>query len=234
MPAQNRRCLGEGLAARARPVHHVPVPTVTQDTAARPAKLPIDADPVSRVRRLLGSVREHHAADLRDLDLALTRFDAPVDLRVRGGLGSGRRTLAEALRSRRGWRPAVDDLDSVADPDRPCGTPPDVEIVCLRTAPCRHEEEWVRRPRSHALLVVATGVDVDAPPRWARGLTPVDARHPTDSSLDPVIDFLERALAGLAGVRLARLEAELDQLAVRPEIGELADAALCALGQGRS
>lgn len=203
---------------------------MTQDTAARPAEQPIAADPASRVRRLLSSARDHHAADLRDLDLALARFDAPVDIRVRGGLGSGRHTLAAALRSRRGWRPVVDDLDSLALPGQPCGAPPDVEIVCLRTAPCRHEEAWVRRPRAHALLVVATGVDGGAPPRWARGLTAVDARQPTDGSLDVVIEFLDRALAGLAGVRLARLEAELERLAVHDEIGELADAALCVLG----
>lgn len=206
------------------------MPTVTQDTAARPAEHPTDADPVSRVRRLLGSAREHRAADPRDLDLALARFDAPVDLRVRGGLGSGRRTLAAALRSRRGWRPEVDDLDSLASPGQPPGTPPDVEIVCLRTAPCRHEEAWMRRPRTHAVLVVATGVDRDTPPHWARGLPAIDARLSTHTSLDSVIEFVDRALAGLAGVRLTRLEAELERLAVHHELGDLADAALCALG----
>ena len=41
--------------------------------------------------------------------------------------------------------------------------------------------------------------------------------------------FVERALDGLASVRVARLEAELERLAVHPEVGELAEAALCAL-----
>src|SRR5699024_21999 len=46
-----------------------------------------------------------------------------------------------------------------AAPGAPAAAPPDVESVCLRTAPCRHEEAWIRRPRAHALLVVATGLD---------------------------------------------------------------------------
>ncbi|MFN3340297.1 MAG: hypothetical protein ACK40Z_11420 [Dietzia sp.] len=212
------------------------MPIVTQDTAPRPAVQPTHADPASRVRRMLGSAREHGVNDietdgLREVESALARFDAPVDIRVRGGLGSGRRTLAAALRTRRGWRPTIDDLDELAAPGRPVGTPPDVEIVCLRTAPCRHEEAWVRRPRAHALLVVATGVDRADPPRWARDLPTVDARRASDGSIDVVVTFLDRALDGLAAVRGARLEAELERLAVHDVVGDLAEAALCALGQ---
>ncbi|MFN3602931.1 MAG: hypothetical protein ACK4UY_16230 [Dietzia sp.] len=212
------------------------MPIVTHDTALRPAVQPSTADPASRVRRLVGSAREHGGNGamtdgLRELELALARFDAPVDIHVRGGLGSGRRTLAAALRTRRGWRPTIEDLDVLAAPGRAVGAPPDVEIVCLRTAPCRHEEAWVRRPRAHALLVVATGVDGADPPRWARDLPAVDARRASDGSLDVVVSFLDRAVDGLAAVRGARLEAELERLAVHDDVGELAEAALCALGQ---
>ncbi|HMT50286.1 hypothetical protein [Dietzia sp. UBA5065] len=212
------------------------MPTVTRDTPLRRAAAPgPGADPAARVRRIIGSAHEHAAGDLesrdgRVLDRALARFDAPVDLRIRGGLGSGRRTLAAALQTRRGWHPAVDDLDVVAAPGRPAGCPPDVEIVCLRTAPCRHEEAWIRRPRAHPLLVVATGVDDEDRPRWAGGLPGVDARHPSDGSLDPVIAFLDRALDGLGAVRAGRLEAELHRLSVHDEVGDLAEVALCALG----
>ncbi|EYT57622.1 hypothetical protein H483_0115200 [Dietzia sp. UCD-THP] len=216
------------------------MPIVTQDAATRTRVRPPGADPVSRVRRMVGSAREHgvgHAAGdgLRELERALDRVDAPVDIRVRGGLGSGRRTLAAALRTRRGWRPTVEDLDVVAAPGRPVGPAPDAEIICLRTAPCRHEEAWMRRPRAHSLLVVATGVDGADPPRWAREFPAVDARQPSDTSLDAVVAFLDRALESLAAVRLARLESELETLAVHDRVGDLAEAALCALGpKGRT
>ena len=211
------------------------VPIVTHDTAPTGPVSPPSADPAARVRRLIGSARERAedsraSAGLRLLDAALTRFDAPVDLRIRGGLGSGRRTLAAALRARRGWRPVVDDLDEMAAPGRPADVPPDVEIVCLRTAPCRHEEAWIRRTRAHALLVVATGVDAADPPHWARGLPALDARLPSHGSVDGVVSFLDRALHTLPTVRTARLEAELERLAVHADVGELAEAALCALG----
>ena len=206
-------------------------------TAPRPLSGPGDADPAARVRRLIGSARERDgSAGLRELDSALARFDAPVDLRIRGGLGTGRRTLAAALRTRRGWRPAVDDLDLLAGAGGPVGCPPDVEVVCLRTAPCRHEEAWLQRTRVHAVLVVATGVDAEDPPRWARGLPAVDARRPGDRSIDSVVSFLDNALdpalGGLAAVRTARLEAELERLAVHDRVGDLAEAALCGLHQG--
>ena len=224
------------------------MPIVTRDTALRPAADPTVVDPAARVRRLVGSAREHRgtaatggadAAGLLELESALARFDAPADIRLRGGLGSGRRTLASALRTRRGWRPAVDDLDLLAAAGGPVGAPPDVEVVCLRTAPCRHEEAWLRRPRAHALLVVATGVDDEDPPRWAVGLPAVDARRPGDRSIDVVVSFLDNALApalgGLAAVRVARLEAELERLAVHDRVGDLAEAALCVLsGPGPS
>ncbi|WP_295652933.1 hypothetical protein [uncultured Dietzia sp.] len=177
------------------------------------------------------------------LAAALARFDAPVDLRVRGGLGSGRRTLAAALRARGGWRVSVDDIDVLAAPTARPAAAPDIEILCLRTAPCRHEEAWVRRPRRHPLLVVATGLYEDddnaahptdarhsaASPRWVRGLPTVDAREPEHRSVDAVIAFVERAMNSLADSRVARLEAELERLAVHAEVGELAEAALCAL-----
>src|SRR5699024_6203876 len=167
----------------------------------------------------------------------------------RATAGSGRRTLAAALRERRGWRAVVDDLDVIAAPGAPAAAPPDVEIVCLRTAPCRHEEAWIRRPRAHALLVVATGLDHPddgegqveggkggdddenpAPrPRWAVDLPAVDARCVDDISLDVVIGFLDRALDALPAVRAARLEADLMQVAARGGGGDLAEAALCAL-----
>ncbi|MDX2356324.1 hypothetical protein [Dietzia sp. PP-33] len=211
------------------------MPIVTQDTALRTAGQPTTTDPASRVRRIVGSAGENGGTGLRELELALARFDAPADLRVRGGLGSGRRTLAAALRTRRGWRPTIDDLDVLAAPARPAGAPPDVEIVCLRTAPCRHEEAWMRRPRAHPLLVVATGVDRAEPPRWARGLPAVDARRAADGSLDVIVSFVDRALHGLTAVRTARLEAELERLTVHPEVGDLAEAALCALaGRGHA
>lgn len=214
------------------------MPIVTRDTALRPAADPTPADPASRARRLVGSALERRGTaattdGFRELESALARFDAPADIRIRGGLGSGRRTLAAALRTRRGWRPAVDDLDLVAADGAPVGNPPDVEVVCLRTAPCRHEEAWLRRPRAHALLVVATGVDDEDPPRWARGLPAVDARRPGDGSIDVVVSFLDNALdnarGGLAAARTARLEAELERLAVHDQVGDLAEAALCAL-----
>lgn len=219
------------------------MPAVTRDTTPQPgAAAPPGPDPAARVRRLVGSAREHagtgtgtgtdsgtDAAGLRALESALARFDAPLDLRIRGGLGSGRRTLAAALRGRRGWRAEVDDVDGLARPDAPAGRAPDVEIVCLRTAPCRHEEAWLRRPRVHPLLVVATGVHDEARPRWAEGLHAVDARRAEHSSVDAVVGFVDRALENLGAVRTARLAAELERLAVRDGVGELAEAALCAL-----
>lgn len=230
------------------------VPTATPDTAPGTAVPCTAPDPAVRTRRIIGSAREQghggvDTAGLRDLEAALARFDAPVDLRIRGGLGSGRRTLAAALRERRGWRAVVDDLDVIAAPGAPAAAPPDVEIVCLRTAPCRHEEAWIRRPRAHALLVVATGLDHPddgegqveggkggdddenpAPrPRWAVDLPAVDARCVDDISLDVVIGFLDRALDALPAVRAARLEADLMQVAARGGGGDLAEAALCAL-----
>lgn len=232
---------GEGLAAWTRAGDDNRVPPVTQATAdtAPHAVVPQDgADAASRVRRLIGSAREHGATSpaglsavegLSALDSALARFDAPADIRIRGGLGSGRRTLAAALRERRGWQPAVDDLDVIAAPGVPVGVPPDVEIVCLRTAPCRHEEAWARRPRAHSLLVVATGIDPGARPRWAAELPAVDARRPADASIDTVVAFLDRALGALPDVRLLRLEAELECLAVHADVGGLAEAALCTL-----
>lgn len=209
------------------------MPAVTHDTAAPPpAAAQPGPDPAARVRRLLGTAREHPGADpegLRALDSALARFDAPLDLRIRGGLGSGRRTLAAALRERRGWRASVDDVDVLAAPGATVGIPPDVEIVCLRTAPCRHEEAWLRRPRAHPLLVVATGVDGEDQPRWAEGLHALDARRPGDGSVDAVVAFVDRAIERLGAVRVARLAAELERLAVRDGVGDLAEAALCAL-----
>jgi len=240
------------------------VPTVTHDTEPQAPVRPESPDPAARVRRLLSSARERSGRSVDPavgpvvydpgaygpVEEALARFDAPVDIRIRGGLGSGRRTLAAALRARRGWRAQVDDLDVLAAPGAPATTTPDVEIVCLRTAPCRHEEAWVRRPRRHALLVVATGVggggadggtdggesdDDEVLPRWARGLPAVDAREPGHRSVDGVVSFLERALDALATVRVARLEAELERLAVHDEVGDLAEAALCVLaGSGPS
>lgn len=297
------------------------MPTVTQDTADENATRHRAPDPAARIRRLVTSTPSgvtasgparagvagpdaaHPATAL--LTAALARFDAPVDLRVRGGLGSGRRTLAAALRARRGWRVTVEDLDDLAAPGAPPAAAPDVEIICLRTAPCRHEEAWARRPRLHPMLIVATegsdddddnaggggragggsgagagagaggdadrevgssggaerevgsggapdreagsGGDVDREvgsgrgggrggdrpgiirPSWARGLPAVDARDPEHRSVDTVVRFVERALDALASVRVARLEAELERLAVHPEVGELAEAALCAL-----
>lgn len=247
-----RPCLGEGLAAGSPSGHDERVPTVTHDTEPQAPVRPESPDPAARVRRLIGSARERSSGSAEvtagsdlcaPVEAALARFDAPVDIRIRGGLGSGRRTLAAALRARRGWHAQVDDLDVIAAPGAPATAAPDVEIVCLRTAPCRHEEAWVRRPRRHALMVVATGVGDDAGdrdardqndddedrPRWARGLPAVDARMPEHRSVDGVVSFLERALDALAAVRVARLEAELERLAVHDEVGELAEAALCVL-----
>lgn len=218
------------------------VPTVTHDTEPPAPVRPERPDPAARIDRddrrpgralPSGGDQSPHAGGLAPVEAALARVDAPVDIRIRGGLGSGRRTLASALRARRGWYAQVDDLDVLAAPGAPVAAAPDVEIVCLRTAPCRHEEAWVRRPRRHALLVVATGVagdDDEDPPRWARGLPAVDARQPGHRSVDVVVSFLDRALAALAEVRVARLESELECLAVHDEVGELAEAALCALG----
>ena len=214
------------------------MPTQTPDTVPRAPVCAPDPDPAARVRRLVASARERSGGagageDVGPVEAALARVDAPADVRIRGGLGSGRRTLAAALRARRGWRARVEDLDVVAAPGAGAVSPPDVEIVCLRTAPCRHEELWVRRARRHALLVVATGVDDDEdPPRWARGLMAVDAREPEHRSVDGVVSFVERALHDLAAVRVARLEAELEMLAARDGVGDLAEAALCALAAG--
>lgn len=211
------------------------VPTVTQDTAVEDAERPAAADPAARIRRLIGSTPDSSAptgvapSAAALLGTALARFDAPADIRVRGGLGSGRRTLAAALRARGGWRVSVDDLDVLAAPGAPPTTAADVEVICLRTAPCRHEEAWIRRARRHPLLVVATGVDDDARPRWARGLPAVDARSAEHRSVDGVVVFVERALDSMPSLRAARLEAELERLAVHPEAGDLAEAALCAL-----
>lgn len=230
------------------------VPTVTDATEPQTRADPPGVDPAARVRRIIGSsgARSGVPADsegVRLLEASLARFDAPVDIRIRGGLGSGRRTLAAALRARRGWRASVDDLDSLVaslvTPGAPVPVPPDVEVVCLRTAPCRHEEAWVRRPRRHGLLVVATGMsrndddnpghpenaddDNAATPHWARGLPAVDAREPSDGSVDLVVSFVDRALRRLAEVRVARLSADLEELSAHLEVGDLAESALCSL-----
>lgn len=215
------------------------MPAVTHATSPPPAAAPSGpaatspgADPVARVRRLVGTARDRSDLDptgLGALTAALARVDAPLDLRIRGGLGSGRRTLAAALRERRGWRAEVDDVDALVAAGGRVGAPPDVEILCLRTAPCRHEEAWLRRPRAHPLLTVATGVEGPDPPGWASGLHRLDARRPGDGSVDAVVAFVERALDDLGTVRVARLAAELERLAVRDGIGDLAEAALCAL-----
>ena len=216
------------------------VPTVSGAPEPQTQPSPAGADPAARVRRVIGSsgARSGLPADsgeLRLLDAALGRFDAPVDIRIRGGLGSGRRTLAAALRARRGWRSSIDDLDTLVAPGAPVPAPPDVEIVCLRTAPCRHEEAWVRRPRRHGLLVVATGVDRNgndaAVPHWARGLPAVDAREPSDGSVDLVVSFVDRALLRLTEVRVARLSADLEELCSHARFGDLAEAALCSLDE---
>ncbi|MFD2392592.1 hypothetical protein ACFSSF_00640 [Dietzia aerolata] len=57
----------------------------------------------------------------------------------------------------------------------------------------------------------------------------MDARTAEHRSVDEVIAFVDRAVDGLAALRVARLEAELERLAVHPEVGELAEAALCAI-----
>ena len=271
------------------------VPTVTEDTAVEGAASSAAPDPAARIRRLLAASPDEpptgHAPTgaigaapdaipvaspdpTGLLAAALARFDAPVDLRILGGLGSGRRTLAAALRARQGWRVTVEDIDVLAVPGARPTAAPDVEIVCLRTAPCRHEEAWLRRPRLHPVLVVATVPALPAPdggpednprdheqvqeqeqeqrqdqepddddttttnpppghrsdsPHWARGLLAVDARTAEHRSVDEVIAFVDRAVDGLAALRVARLEAELERLAVHPEVGELAEAALCAI-----
>lgn len=216
---------------------------MTEHTGGHTLVGPTGPDPAARVRRLIGSARDHAGPPpagppppgrpgqpgVERLAAALARFDAPADLRIRGGLGSGRRTLAAALLERRGWRLEIDDLDVHAGPGAPPAAPPDAEIVCLRTAPCRHEDLWIRRRRHHPLLVVATGVDPAVPPEWARGLPALDARDAGDRSVDAVVAFVEKALLGLTTARVARLEAELLRLAVHHEVGELAEAALCAL-----
>lgn len=228
------------------------MPPVTHATNAEAATRPLASDPAARIRRLIGSSPDAPGRSGTPLPpsspalaTVLARFDAPADIRVRGGLGSGRRTLAAALAARRGWRVAVDDLDVLAAPGARPSPVPDVEILCLRTAPCRHEESWIRRARRHPLLVVATGVDDDnaaagsahtgpsasrpARPLWTRGLPTVDARDPEHRSVDGIISFVERALDVLPSLRVARLEIELERLAVDPDVGELAEAALCAL-----
>ena len=58
----------------------------------------------------------------------------------------------------------------------------------------------------------------------------MDAREPGHRSVDGVVSFLERALLDLSTTRVSRLEAELEMLAVHDEVGDLAEAALCALG----
>src|SRR5690606_6210976 len=158
---RGRPSRGDGLAAGSSPRPDYRVPSVTRLTAPQTPVRPASPDPAARVRRLVSSARERSGRSVESatgpagsdpgvhgpVEEALARFDAPVDIRIRGGLGSGRRTLAAALRARRGWRAQVDDLDVLAAPGAPATTAPDVEIVCLRTAPCRHEEAWVRRPR---------------------------------------------------------------------------------------
>src|SRR5699024_12602396 len=91
-PAPGRGRGEEGLAAGTRPGDHVRVPTATPATASGTAVPCTAPDPAVRARRIIGSAREQgpgavDAAGLRDLEAALARFDAPVDLRIRGLLG---------------------------------------------------------------------------------------------------------------------------------------------------
>ena len=215
------------------------------DSALPPLPMAPDPQLVGRVRRILDGVgTERTDADpaRRALSAALARHDAPPDLRIRGPVGSGRHSLARTLHSRRGWRFAVDDIDRVAAAADPPSTP-DVEVLLLCTAPCAHELRWIDRPRIHPMLVVVTAEPSgpvpadpsgagsasarrDRPP-WVRGRLSVDVEDADHPGTDRLIHQLLRAMASVPALRAHRLATELEVMAADPDLGDVAESALC-------
>jgi hypothetical protein len=157
-------------------------------------------------------------------------MEAPPHVRIIGGSGAGRARLASALEA------ALDVCCEVVDANAPLpGSAPDIEVFAWCTAPCRHELQWLRRPRRHPAVVVATRADTwagEGRPAWADGLVAVGECVPGKPGFDRVCSLIEQAAAEVPTLRLAvatlRLERDCDSLGVR-DVAEALCAELSAL-----
>lgn len=158
-------------------------------------------------------------------------LDAPCAIRVLGAAGSGAPEIAAALDTHPRW--AVEAVDS---DDPPPPTAPDIEVLCLCTAPCTHELAWLERPRRHPMLLVATRTcrfPADATPAWAANRihlagppwpnsTPL-AAEPGFAQLRAVLERLaEQRIQLRAAATLARLDRDCDALGFRAHAEALA------------
>lgn len=159
-----------------------------------------------------------------------SEMEAPPHVRIIGGSGAGRARLASALEA------VLDVRCEVVDANAPLpGSAPDIEVFAWCTAPCRHELQWLRRPRRHPAVVVATRADTwagEGRPAWAEGLVAVGECVPGKPGFDRVCRLVEQAAAEVPTLRLAvatlRLERDCDSLDVR-DVAEALCAELSAL-----
>lgn len=157
-------------------------------------------------------------------------LEAPPRVRVVGGPGAGRGRLAAALET------ALDVRCEVVDANRTLpATVPDIELFAWCTAPCRHELQWLRRPRRHPAVVVATRADTwagEERPAWAEGLVAVGECAPGSTGFDRACSLVDEAAAEVPALRLAvatlRLDRDCDVLGAR-DVAEALSAELSAL-----
>lgn len=108
------------------------------------------------------STTNHDVAFAAWLSAQRPFLDAPCTIRVLGAAGTGAADVAAALDQFPQWSAHAVDSDS---PLPPC--PPDIEVLCLCTAPCTHEAEWLARARRHPMLVIITRTS-----RWTQETVP--------------------------------------------------------------
>ena len=157
-------------------------------------------------------------------------MEAPPRVRIVGGPGAGRARLAAALTH------ALDVRCEVVDANRSLpGSVPDIEVFAWCTAPFRHELQWLRRPRRHPAVVVATRADTwvdEERPAWAADLVAVGECVPGEPAFDRVCALIEQAAVEVPALRLAvamlRLDRDCDGLGAR-DVAEALCAELSAL-----
>lgn len=160
-------------------------------------------------------------------------LEAPPRVRIVGGPGAGRGRLAAALESSLDVRCEVVDANGQLP-----GSVPDVEVFAWCTAPCRHELQWLRRPRRHPAVMVATRADTWAGgdrPAWAEGLVAVGECVAGSPGFDRALGLVEEATADVSALRLAvatlRLDRDCDGLGAR-DVAEALCAELSTLAHG--